>query len=68
MDKETKTILTSKTFWVNFLTVGVVLLNRNEQVVDPALIEPLALVVLPFANIVLRMITTKPVSVRKPKQ
>ncbi len=68
MDKETKTILTSKTFWVNFLTVGVVLLNRNEQVIDPALIEPLALVVLPFANIVLRMITTKPVSVRKPKQ
>lgn len=65
MDKETKTILTSKTFWVNFLTVGVVLLNRNEQVVDPALIEPLALVVLPFANIVLRMITTKPVRVRK---
>lgn len=65
MDKETKTILTSKTFWVNFLTVGVVLLNRNEQVVDPALIEPLALVVLPFANIVLRMITTKPVRIKK---
>jgi hypothetical protein len=65
MDKETKTILTSKTFWVNFLTVGVVLLNRNEQVIDPALIEPLALVVLPFANIVLRMITTKPVRIKK---
>lgn len=65
MDKETKTILTSKTFWVNFLTVGVVLINRNEQVVDPALIEPLALVVLPFANIVLRMITTKPVRIKK---
>ncbi len=65
MDKETKTILTSKTFWVNFLTVGVVLLNRNEQAVDPALIEPLALVVLPFANIVLRMITTKPVRIKK---
>ena len=61
MDKETKTILTSKTFWVNFLTVGVVLINRHEQVIDPILIEPLALVVLPFANIVLRMITTKPV-------
>ncbi len=65
MDKETKTILTSKTFWVNFLTVGVVLLNRNEQVIDPILIEPLALVVLPFVNIVLRMVTTKPVRVRK---
>ncbi len=65
MDKETKTILTSKTFWVNFLTVGVVLINRHEQVIDPVLIEPLALVVLPFVNIVLRMITTKPVRVRK---
>ncbi len=65
MDKETKTILTSKTFWVNFLTVGVVLINRHEQVIDPILIEPLALVVLPFVNIVLRMITTKPVRVRK---
>jgi hypothetical protein len=61
MDKETKTILTSKTFWVNFLTVGVVLINRHEQVIDPILIEPLALVVLPFVNIVLRMVTTKPV-------
>lgn len=65
MDKETKTILTSKTFWVNFLTVGVVLINRHEQVIDPILIEPLALVVLPFVNIVLRMITTKPVRIKK---
>jgi hypothetical protein len=68
MDRQTKTILKSKTFWVNIFTVAVVLLNREQEVIDPILIEPLALIVLPFVNIVLRMVTTKPVSVRKPKE
>jgi len=67
MDTETKNILTSKTFWVNALTVVVVFLNRSEQVVDPTLIEPLALVVLPFVNILLRAVTNKPVRIRKVK-
>lgn len=68
MDKETKTILTSKTFWVNALTVIVVIVNRQEQVIDPVLIEPIALVVLPFVNIVLRAVTKKPVRVAKRKE
>lgn len=68
MDKETKSILTSKTFWVNALTVAVVIINRQEQVIDPVLIEPIALVLLPFVNIFLRAITKKPVRVVKSKE
>ena len=62
MDNETKSILASKTFWVNMLTIVVVILNRNTKVVDPALIEPLAAVLLPFVNIGLRAITKSAVN------
>lgn len=65
MDRETKNILTSKTFWVNALTVVVVIINRQEEIIDPVLIEPIALVLLPFVNIFLRAITKKPVRVSK---
>ena len=64
MDNETKSILLSKTFWVNMITIVVVILNRKTQVVDPALIEPLAVVILPFANIGLRAITKSAVSLK----
>jgi len=57
MDNETKSILVSKTFWVNVITVAVIILNRNAEVVDPLLIEPLAVVILPFVNVCLRAIT-----------
>lgn len=63
MDQEVKSILKSKTFWVNLLTLVVLLCNRNELIIDPLLIEPAALVILPVVNIGLRYITTKPVSV-----
>ena len=61
MDENTKSILTSKTFWVNLLTVLVIIINRKERLVDPLIVEPLAVVILPFVNMVLRSITTKPV-------
>jgi len=61
MENETKSILVSKTFWVNVLTVVVVIINRNAEVVDPLLIEPLAVVILPFVNIGLRAITKEAV-------
>lgn len=64
MDNETKNILVSKTFWVNVITVVVVILNRNTKVVDPLLIEPLAVVILPFVNIGLRAITKSAVSLK----
>jgi hypothetical protein len=64
MDNETKNILASKTFWVNMITVVVVILNRNTKVVDPALIEPLAVVLLPFVNIGLRAITKEAVRLK----
>jgi hypothetical protein len=64
MDNETKNILASKTFWVNMITVAVVILNRNTKVVDPALIEPLAVVLLPFVNIGLRAITKEAVRLK----
>jgi hypothetical protein len=64
MDNETKNILVSKTFWVNMITVVVVILNRNTKVVDPLLIEPLAVVILPFVNIGLRAITKSAVSLK----
>lgn len=67
MDQETKSILTSKTFWVNALTVVVVIINRQGQVVDPMLVEPLALVILPFVNIFLRSVTKAPVRVTRAK-
>jgi len=65
MDENTKSILSSKTFWVNLLTVVILLVNRKEQVIDPLVVEPLAVVVLPFVNVVLRMVTTKPVRIGK---
>lgn len=61
MDENTKSILTSKTFWVNLLTVVVILINRKERLVDPLIVEPLAVVILPFVNMVLRSITNKPI-------
>ena len=64
MDNETKSVLASKTFWVNIITIVVVILNRNTKVVDPLLIEPLAVVILPFVNIVLRAITKSAVSLK----
>lgn len=64
MDNETKSILVSKTFWVNMITIVVVILNRNTKVVDPLLIEPLAVVILPFINIGLRAITKEPVGLK----
>lgn len=63
MDNETKNILTSKTFWVNLLTIGVIIVNRKGKIIDPILIEPVVVVILPFINILLRTITTKPVVV-----
>lgn len=63
MDNETKNILTSKTFWVNLFTIGVIIVNRKGKVIDPILIEPVVVVILPFINILLRTITTKPVVV-----
>ena len=64
MDNETKSILVSKTFWVNVITIVVVILNRNTKVVDPLLIEPLAVVILPFANIGLRAVTKEAVRLK----
>ena len=64
MNNDTKSILLSKTLWVNVLTVVVIILNRNSQVVDPLLIEPLVLIVLPFVNIGLRTVTTQTVSLK----
>lgn len=63
MDNETKNILTSKTFWVNLFTIGVIIVNRQGKVIDPILIEPVVVVLLPFINILLRTITTKAVTV-----
>jgi len=64
MDNETKSILVSKTFWVNVITIVVVILNRNTKVVDPLLIEPLAVVILPFVNIGLRAVTKEAVRLK----
>lgn len=64
MDSETKSILESKTFWVNAITVIVLLLNRNQEMVDPTLVEPLAVVLLPFVNIGLRAITKEAVTLK----
>jgi len=64
MDNETKNILVSKTFWVNVITFVVVILNRNTKVVDPLLIEPLAVVILPFVNIGLRAVTKEAVRLK----
>jgi archaellum biogenesis protein FlaJ (TadC family) len=57
MEDKTKSILISKTFWVNVLTIVVILLNRNARVIDPLLIEPFAVVTLPLVNVGLRAIT-----------
>jgi|TARA_R110000744_G_scaffold310694_1_gene418368 hypothetical protein len=64
MDNATKSILLSKTFWVNVLTAVVIVLNRNAQVVDPLLIEPFVIMILPLVNIGLRAVTKKTVSLK----
>tara|TARA_R110000772_G_scaffold94334_4_gene192181 strand:- start:8969 stop:9169 length:201 start_codon:yes stop_codon:yes gene_type:complete len=62
MDDETKNVLLSKTMWVNLLTVVLIVINRYDLVVDPAIIEPLVVVILPVLNMVLRAVTKKPVT------
>tara|TARA_R110000782_G_scaffold210163_1_gene298254 strand:- start:210 stop:410 length:201 start_codon:yes stop_codon:yes gene_type:complete len=62
MDNETKSIFLSKTLWVNLLTVILIILNRSDVVVDPTLIEPLVVVILPVLNMALRIVTNKPVA------
>ena len=62
MDNETKSIFLSKTMWVNLLTVMIIIINRYGVVIEPELIEPLAIVILPIANMLLRTVTDKPVS------
>ena len=56
-----KSIFTSRTFWVNLLTVIFMLVNRKEQIIDPDIIDPLVVVILPLLNIGLRAITKEPV-------
>jgi hypothetical protein len=62
MDNETKNVFLSKTLWVNLLTVILIILNRRDVVVDPAIIEPLVVVLLPVINMALRLVTKKPVT------
>jgi hypothetical protein len=62
MDDETKNVLLSKTMWVNLLTVVLIVINRYDLVVDPAIIEPLVVVILPVLNMALRAVTKKPVT------
>ncbi len=64
MENKAKSILISKTFWVNALTVMVILINRNAKVIDPLLIEPFAVVTLPLVNVGLRAITKGDVSLK----
>ena len=62
MDNETKSIFLSKTMWVNILTVILIVINRYGVVIDPDLIEPLAVILIPIANMLLRTVTDKAVS------
>jgi hypothetical protein len=57
MDQDVKSIFASKTFWVNLITVFVILINRKGQVIPPAVIEPFVLVLLPMVNLWLRYVT-----------
>lgn len=64
MDQATKSILESKTFWVNVLTFLFLIVNRKEQILDPAFIEPGVAILLPFVNIWLRYITKSGVHIK----
>jgi hypothetical protein len=62
MDNETKSLFLSKTLWFNLLSIILVVANRYGVVIDPALIEPALLVILPFVNMALRFVTKKSVT------
>ena len=61
-----KSILVSKTMWVNVLTIATVVAAQYGITPDPELAEKVATVMIlanPIINLVLRYFTTKPVAI-----
>lgn len=57
---DAKSILESKTFWINILTVAVAILNGTYGEIVP---PEIALPVLAVINILLRIVTRQPVKI-----
>lgn len=55
---ETKPLFASKTFWFNVLTLVAVMLNRQGEVLDPTMVDTLALALATVGNVILRKITS----------
>jgi hypothetical protein len=62
MDNETKSIFLSKTLWFNLLSIVLLVVNRYDVVIDPAVVEPMVALILPLINMGLRLVTKKPVT------
>ena len=61
---KTKSIFTSKTFWLHAINLIAVVVNRGAEIADPALVEQAAGTASIIGGIVLRAITKEPVTLR----
>lgn len=67
---DAKSILASKTFWINLITIAIAIITSvtGADVLPAEYVAYATSIVLPVLNIVLRAFTDKPVEMRLPKK
>lgn len=65
MTKESKHMLTSKTFWVNLIALVAILLGTQGVAISPEEQGAMVAGILAIVNVALRLVTTKPVRIKR---